>query len=146
MANMDDNRIPNLAALRKAEKLVVSSVEAAASAFQALSAIDASAAPKATPHAERFVRDLSEAQRLVRQCITSLSSDLPFENATLNHLINADLAVQRTAHVHRSLVRTKRRLNEASSPNQSQPQPIDRAITEELLDSSGMTPPADMLA
>lgn len=137
--------IAKLSALREAEELVVSSVEAAATTFQALSGVHATATQEATPHAERFVRDLSSAQVLVRNCIASLSSDLPFENATLNHLINADLAVQRTAHVHRSLVRTLRRLRDASSSNTRQPQPIDGAITEELLDSSGMTPPADML-
>lgn len=130
----------SLTSLREAEELVVSAVESAGAAFQALSAAESGGAQDASAHSERFIKDLYSANRLVRARIAQLTSDHPFENPTLSRLIEADLAVQRTAHIHRALVRALRRVADAD-PKDAPKGPAG-AVTEELLDSSGMTPPA----
>lgn len=140
----DKERMKNLKELREADQLIISAVEAAGAAFQALAdAKDTKQELIVEQHCARFITDLHKAMTHIRGRIAALSSDLPFENATLNPLINADLAVQRTAHVHRSLVRTLKRVDDGERHDNDVP--MLGNVTEELLDASGMTPPAGFM-
>jgi len=169
-----EKRAEDLKTLKSADQLVLSALEAASAAFKALSIepVDFEVEEAST----KFLTDIHTAQKHIRTIISTLSSDLPFENATLNQLIKADLAVQRTAHVHRSLVRTLHNLdgknggnggnernggnvrNERNERNAAAEGGATGAggaedvlmknapsVTEELVDSSGMTPPADLM-
>ncbi len=144
MKENDKERLKNLRALREADQLIISAVEAAAKAFKALAdSKDTKNELLIEQHSTRFFTDLHKAMVHIQGRIAALSSDLPFENATLNHLINADLAVQRTAHVHRSLVRTLKRVDDGERRDSDVP--MHGTVTEELLDASGMTPPAGFM-
>lgn len=134
----------NLKVLREADQLIISAVEAASAAFKALAdAQDTKQELVVEQHCGRFITDLHKAMAHIQDIIAALSSDLPFENATLNNLINADVAVQRTAHVHRSLVRTLKRVGDDEQRDSDAP--MHGTDTEELLDASGMTPPAGFM-
>lgn len=102
-----------LSSLHEAEQKIISSLLSASQAFRSLSDPSSSTFQK---HAESFVTDLSGAQTLIRKRITNIGADLPFENITMRRLIDADLALQRTAHLHRALVRTLVALDEMPNP------------------------------
>lgn len=107
-----------LAPLHEAEQKILSALSASSLAFRALSSeAGPSAAPSAfSTHAATFLKDLLAAQELIRSRIAHITADVPFENVTMRRLIEADLGVQRTAHVHRALVRTLAALDEAPPP------------------------------
>ena len=150
-----------LSALREAEGLVISALENAGAVFRALSHTEASASASCSGHAEQFARDLFRAQALIQGKISNLSNDLPFENSTLLRLVDAELSIQRTAHVHRALVDTLARVRADDVAAEQPPLPgttaappsaedlarqiMDAAmqgtVTEEVLDSSGMAAP-----
>lgn len=75
------------------------------------------APPLFVKHMDGMLANLLEVQNLVRERIQHVGADLPFENVTLRRLIESDLAVQRTAHVHRALVYTLTKLGEQPLPD-----------------------------
>lgn len=112
-----------LAKMRQAEQKVVASLKHASLALRALSAVDAS--QSSTPfnqHSDAFISNLHDAQKLIRERIQQLGADLPFENIMMRRLIEADLAVQRTAHVHRGLVYALSIIDESATPDATAPQ------------------------
>lgn len=108
----------SLAILSAAEQKILSALSSAHLAITSLSPPTQSASQYAL-HAKSFLKDLSSAQALLRLRISNLSPDLPLESSTLRRLVEADLAAQRTAHVHRSLVRALLALDEAPVPGPS---------------------------
>lgn len=102
-----------LASLNEAEKKILSSLNSATDAFRSLSD---PAASNFNKHAEAFVTDLHAAQSLIRKRISGIGADLPFEDNSVRRLVEADLALQRTAHVHRTLVSTLVDLDEMPNP------------------------------
>lgn len=89
-----------LETLEDAEKKVIAALEDASTAFKVLSSADSARASPFDRHAESFLSNLSAAQQLIRSRISALSPDLPFENGSNHHLLEADLAMQRITHVH----------------------------------------------
>lgn len=91
--------------MRQAEQKVVTALQHASLALRALSTVDASQSSSSfNQHSDAFISNLHDAQRLVRDRIQQLGADLPFENIMMRRLIEGDLALQRTAHVHRALL------------------------------------------
>jgi hypothetical protein len=95
-----------MAVLEEAERKILSSLESASAAFRALATADSSRAHAFDGHAESFLADMATAQQLVRSRISLLGPDLPFENGSMRRLVEADIAVQTTAHAHAALRRT----------------------------------------
>lgn len=112
-----------LSKLRQAEQKIVAAMHHASAAFRALATVDAQQAQPFTQHAEAFMKQLHDAQTLIRERIRHVGTDLPFENITMRRLIEADLAVQRTAHVHRSLVRALTAIQEIPVSDAAAPSP-----------------------
>lgn len=106
-----------LGKLRSAEDKVIAALKSASSAFKSLSTADSARATAFHGHSEAYLNNIYEAQELVRECIQNVGTDLPFENGTMRRLVEADLAVQRTSHVHRSLVKTLQMLDEPPAPD-----------------------------
>ena len=104
--------LESLSKLRQAEQQLLSALSHAGNACRSLSTCDVVQAAPFTQHAESFLKDLYSAQNLIRNQIMRTQPDLPFENLTLLRLVEADLAVQRTAHIHRILTRTLQLLGE----------------------------------
>lgn len=113
-----------LAKLRQAEQKVLGALKCAASAFHALSSVDATSARTSyNQHVEGFIKQLQEVQSIVRERIQQIGADLPTENATMRRLIESDLAIQRTAHLHRALVYTLNQVDEQPNPEATAPSP-----------------------
>lgn len=92
-----------LAPLHEAEQKILCALTAASLSIRSLSTPTARAT--FPTHSATFLKDLNHAQYILRQRIETISADIPFENITLRRLVEADLSLQRTSHVHRSLVR-----------------------------------------
>lgn len=104
--------------MRQAEQKVVASLQHASLALRAVSAVDASQSlPPVNQHSDAFISNLHDAQKLIRERIQQLGADLPFENIMMRRLIEADLAVQRTAHVHRALIYALSLVDESAAPD-----------------------------
>lgn len=103
--------LDSLTPLHTAEQKLLASLTSASKAIRAL------APPASTTHfsthATTFLNELISAQQLIRQSIHHLKIDLPFENSSARRFIEADLSLQRIAHIHRSLVATLAALDEA---------------------------------
>lgn len=97
------NTQESLLRLREAEQKVLSALRHAAQATKTLSTADATLCIPFKGQAESFLTDLYDAQTLLRAQIDCINTDRPFENVTMRRLVESDLAVQRVAHVHRSL-------------------------------------------
>lgn len=102
----------SLQRLRQAEQKVLSALNHAAQATKTLSTANPSQATSFSSQSESFLKDLYAAQALVRQQIQLIEIDRPYENITMRRLVDTDIAVQRTAHIHRSLVRILAALDE----------------------------------
>ncbi|PXF44839.1 hypothetical protein BWQ96_05422 [Gracilariopsis chorda] len=94
----------SLQKLRVAEQKVLTFLSQATDAVRALSNTESPQVTTATVHAQQVVSNLYDVQAILRNQIDALSSDMPLEDGTKLRLVEADLALQRTAHVHRSLV------------------------------------------
>lgn len=94
--------------LELAEEKIMCSLEAASSAFRSLATVESSRAAGFDSHAESFLTNLAEAQQLMGKRISQLGPDVPFENGSMRPLIEADIAVQKLAHVHLALQRALR--------------------------------------
>lgn len=92
--------------LEQAEKHVIAALEDASAAFKALSSAHSSRMTGYDEHAEKFLSNLASAQRIIRGRISALSPDIQFENGSYLHLLEADLAMRRLAHVHKMLQNT----------------------------------------
>lgn len=113
-----------LAKLQQAEQKIVTGLQHASTAFRALATVDAEqAAPAFNKHAETFLKQLHEARELIRDRIKQVGADLPFENVTMRRLIESDLAIQRTAHVHRALLHSLHQLDEVPTTEATAPSP-----------------------
>lgn len=94
--------------LEEAEEKIMSALESATSAFRSLAAADSTRVSPFDAHAESFLTDLAEAQKLIRSRISLLGPDLPFENGSMRSLIEADIALQATSLIHARLERCVR--------------------------------------
>jgi hypothetical protein len=95
-----------MSSLEEAERKIISALQSAAAAFRALGTADSMRAGSFDAHSEAFLRGLADVQGLVRASISALGTDLPLENGSMRHLIEGDMAAQRTAHAHDILKRT----------------------------------------
>lgn len=102
-----------LASLNEAERKILSSLKSAAGAFRSLSS---PATTGFNANAEAFVSDLYAAQTLIRSRISTTGADLSFEDNSVRRLVEADLSLQRTTHVHRALVNILVELDEMPNP------------------------------
>lgn len=102
-----------LASLNEAERKILSSLKSAAGAFRALSD---PATSNFNGNAAAFVSDLYAAQAIIRNRIESTGADLSFEDNSVRRLVEADLSLQRTAHVHRAVVNILVELDEMPNP------------------------------
>jgi hypothetical protein len=84
----------------------MSCLEAASAAFRCLASAQSAGASSFSSHADMFLTDLAEARRLLRKRISMLGPDVPYENASTRKLIEADIAVEKVAHLHRALEKT----------------------------------------
>lgn len=113
-----------LTKLREAEEKVIKALREASASMRALSSVDPARSSRPFhAHAEAFHKHLKDAQTLLRDRIQAVGADLPLENQTMFRLIEADLAAQRTAHVHRSLAQTLALLGEAPIADAAAPAP-----------------------
>lgn len=110
--------------LELAEEKIMRSLEAASSAFRSLATVESSQAAAFDNHAESFLTNLAEAQQLMGERISKLGPDVPFENGSMRPLIEADIAVQKLAHVHLSLQRALRCLDVPEAEQLSVPSAV----------------------
>lgn len=107
--------------LEMAEEKIMRSLEAASSAFRSLAAVESSRAGPFDSHAESFLTNLAEAQQLMGKRIAQLGPDVPFENGSMRALIEADIAVQKLAHVHLALQEALRCVDAPEAEQVSEP-------------------------
>ncbi|KAI0557701.1 Mediator complex protein [Gracilaria domingensis] len=105
----------SLRRLNAAEQKVLNFLTQATEAVRALSQTEAPEVTSASVHAQQFIVNVHEVQAILRSQIESLTSDVPQENTTMLRLVEADLALQRTAHVHRALAHILRAFGEPVS-------------------------------
>ncbi|CAN8075251.1 unnamed protein product [Agarophyton chilense] len=145
-------RVPSTAeSLKKlttAEEKILTFLTHATEAIRALSQTDAPDATLATAEAQAFLTNVHEVQSILRSQIETLTSDVPQENITMLRLVEADLALQRTAHVHRALAHVLRLFGEpvsgmpASAPSPPyMPSPVANTPVG-LIGGIAPTPPA----
>lgn len=147
----------SLKKLQHAEQKVISALTHATEAIRTLSKTEAPNSSLFSTQAKSFLSELREAQEVIHGQISTLRTDLPFENVTMRRLVETDLAVQRTAHVHRSLVQTLKMMGEpvagftsaslpaAASPN-NMPSPIANTPVGLLGGGVAPSPPAGSVA
>lgn len=94
--------------LELAEEKIMCFLQAASAAFRSLATVQSSQAGAFDSHAEQFLTNLADAQQLMGKQISQLGPYIPFENGSMRKLIEADIAVQKVAHVHLALQRALR--------------------------------------
>mmetsp|Transcript_16895 Transcript_16895/g.29587 ORF Transcript_16895/g.29587 Transcript_16895/m.29587 type:complete len:195 (-) Transcript_16895:35-619(-) len=90
--------------LEATEKEILSLLDSAADAVDALTAIDPSTAQqKFEMHSESFLSDLAEIQRSLREKIKKVGPRIPLANTNLQSLVYSNLALQQTVRAHEHL-------------------------------------------